>query len=125
MADRAPRFLLVDDEHLAGQARIIGNPRQGRCRGGRTPWQAEGENRAASFGALGDVVEDDAMVRDFVVQQLRQLGYRTRLAGNGREALAALDGGSGIDLLLAVSGRSVPAERFTGRGAARLRGAAS
>jgi PAS domain S-box-containing protein len=46
------------------------------------------------------VVEDDAMVRDFVVQQLRQLGYRTRLAGNGREALAALDDGSGIDLLL-------------------------
>jgi len=40
------------------------------------------------------------MVRDFVVQQLRQLGYRTRLAGNGREALAALDDGSGIDLLL-------------------------
>jgi CheY-like chemotaxis protein len=46
------------------------------------------------------VVEDDAMVRDFVVQQLRQLGYRTRLAGNGREALAALDDGAGIDLLL-------------------------
>ena len=46
------------------------------------------------------VVEDDAMVRDFVVQQLQQLGYRTRLAGNGREALAALDDGAGIDLLL-------------------------
>jgi CheY-like chemotaxis protein len=46
------------------------------------------------------VVEDDAMVRDFVVQQLRQLGYRTRLAGNGREALAAFDGDVGIDLLL-------------------------
>jgi CheY-like chemotaxis protein len=46
------------------------------------------------------VVEDDVMVRDFVVQQLRQLGYRTRLAGNGREALAALGDGAGIDLLL-------------------------
>ena len=46
------------------------------------------------------VVEDDPMVRDFVVQQLQQLGYRTRLAGNGREALAALEGGAGIDLLL-------------------------
>src|SRR2546430_2670420 len=46
------------------------------------------------------VVEDDAMVRDFVVQQLRQLGYRTRLAENGREALAAIDDGAGIDLLL-------------------------
>lgn len=46
------------------------------------------------------VVEDDAMVRDFVVQQLRQLGYRTRLAENGRQALAALDDDTEIDLLL-------------------------
>ena len=46
------------------------------------------------------VVEDDAMVRDFVVQQLRQLGYRTLLAENGREALAVLDGDAEIDLLL-------------------------
>jgi CheY-like chemotaxis protein len=46
------------------------------------------------------VVEDDAMVRDFVVQQLRQLGYRTLLAENGHEALAVLDGDAGIDLLL-------------------------
>jgi CheY-like chemotaxis protein len=45
------------------------------------------------------VVEDDPMVRDFVVQQLQQLDYRTRLAGNGREALAALED-AGIDLLL-------------------------
>jgi CheY-like chemotaxis protein len=45
------------------------------------------------------VVEDDAMVRDFVAQQLQQLGYRTRLAGNGKEALATLDDGA-IDLLL-------------------------
>lgn len=33
--------------------------------------------------------------------------------------------GAGIDLLLAVSGRSVPAERFAGAGAARLLDAAS
>jgi len=46
------------------------------------------------------VVEDEAMVRDFVVQQLRQLGYRTLLAENGKEALAVLDGDSTIDLLL-------------------------
>lgn len=46
------------------------------------------------------VVEDDAMVRDFVVLQLRQLGYRTLLAENGKEALAVLDGEAEIDLLL-------------------------
>lgn len=31
---------------------------------------------------------------------MRQLGYRSRLAENGREALAALDDGADIDLLL-------------------------
>jgi PAS domain S-box-containing protein len=46
------------------------------------------------------VVEDDAMVRDFVVQQLRQLGYRTLVAENGKQALAALEGRDKIDLLL-------------------------
>jgi CheY-like chemotaxis protein len=46
------------------------------------------------------VVEDDSMVRDFVVQQLRQLGYRTLVAENGKQALAVLDGDAGIDLLL-------------------------
>ncbi|MET0675489.1 MAG: ATP-binding protein [Bradyrhizobium sp.] len=46
------------------------------------------------------VVEDDAMVREFVVQQLRKLGYRTLLAENGKEALAVLDSDAEIDLLL-------------------------
>ena len=46
------------------------------------------------------VVEDDALVRDFVVQQLQLLGYRTLVAVNGAEALAALDGAERIDLLL-------------------------
>lgn len=46
------------------------------------------------------VVEDDSMVRDFVVRQLERFGYRTFSAGNGAEALAVIDRGDPIDLLL-------------------------
>jgi len=45
------------------------------------------------------VVEDDALVRDFVIAQLRSLGYRTVAAANGLEALAHLESGRPFDLL--------------------------
>jgi CheY-like chemotaxis protein len=40
------------------------------------------------------------MVRDFVVRQLDRLGYRTLAAANGAEALALIDRGDHIDLML-------------------------
>jgi signal transduction histidine kinase/CheY-like chemotaxis protein len=46
------------------------------------------------------VVEDDAMVRDFVMQQLQALGYRTPVAGTGPEALGLLERTPEIALLL-------------------------
>jgi PAS domain S-box-containing protein len=58
-----------------------------------------GEPRIAGEGVIL-VVEDDAMVRKFVVRQLERLGYRTLAAGNGAEALALIDGGEHFDLLL-------------------------
>jgi CheY-like chemotaxis protein len=45
------------------------------------------------------VVEDDALVRNYVVAQLQSLGYRTLSAGSGLEALALVDGGAEFDLL--------------------------
>jgi len=45
------------------------------------------------------VVEDDAMVQDFVVAQLRSLGYTTIAAANAREALSHVEGGAAFDLL--------------------------
>jgi PAS domain S-box-containing protein len=45
------------------------------------------------------VVEDDRMVRDYVVAQLQSLGYVATAASNAAEALAILDGGVAPDLL--------------------------
>jgi CheY-like chemotaxis protein len=44
------------------------------------------------------VVEDDPLVRDFVVAQLRDLGYRVIAAVDGPQALAVLDSDASIDL---------------------------
>ena len=45
------------------------------------------------------VVEDDPLVRDFVVVQLRSLGYNTIAAADGLEALAHVKQGAAFDLL--------------------------
>jgi CheY-like chemotaxis protein len=45
------------------------------------------------------VVEDDAMVRGFVVAQLQSLGYTTIAAADGREALSHIRSGAAFDLL--------------------------
>jgi PAS domain S-box-containing protein len=45
------------------------------------------------------VVEDDALVRSFVITQLESLGYTALSAGNAAEALAIAEGGAAFDLL--------------------------
>ena len=45
------------------------------------------------------VVEDDALVRDYVVAQLKSLGYHTIMAANGPDALALLDQNVAFDVL--------------------------
>ena len=45
------------------------------------------------------IVEDDEMVRRFVEEQLRGLGYQTMTARNGSEALEIVRGSANIDLL--------------------------
>jgi PAS domain S-box-containing protein len=45
------------------------------------------------------VVEDDALVRKYVMTQVRSLGYTTLEAGSAAEALAIIDSGAAIDLL--------------------------
>jgi CheY-like chemotaxis protein len=45
------------------------------------------------------IVEDDPLVRSYVLTQVRSLGYRTLSASNGPEALVVLRGSEPIDLL--------------------------
>ena len=45
------------------------------------------------------IVEDDALVREYVVTQIGRLGYETLAACNAAEALAIIDGPERIDLL--------------------------
>ena len=45
------------------------------------------------------VVEDDKLVRDYVLTQLHSLGYVTLEAANGAEALAIVEAGHAFDLL--------------------------
>jgi PAS domain S-box-containing protein len=45
------------------------------------------------------VVEDDALVRNFVTTQLQSLGYRTLAAANGPAALNLIESGQAFDLL--------------------------
>ena len=45
------------------------------------------------------VVEDDPLVRDLVITQLRSLGYITIAAADGRQALALVERGAAFDLL--------------------------
>ena len=46
------------------------------------------------------VVEDDTLVRNYVLTQLHSLGYVTLDAGNAGEALAIVDAGKNFDLLI-------------------------
>jgi PAS domain S-box-containing protein len=45
------------------------------------------------------VVEDDALVRQYVTSQVASLGYTTLESANGAEALKIIDGGADVDLL--------------------------
>lgn len=68
------------------------------------------------------IVEDDVLVRSYVVRQIQSLGYRVLAAGNAREAMALIDDGEKVDLLFTdvmmpgpVSGRQLAIEAITRR----------
>ena len=60
------------------------------------------ENTVSSVPAAGRVlvVDDDAMVREMLTSQMEECGYRVAQASDGLEALAHLDGGAAVDLLI-------------------------
>jgi signal transduction histidine kinase len=68
------------------------------------------------------IVEDDALVREYVVTQISSLGYDTLAASNAAEALAIIDGPERIDLLFTdvimpggMNGRQLAIEALTRR----------
>jgi CheY-like chemotaxis protein len=82
--------------------------------------QAPEPAMASGNGEAVLVVEDDPDVRTYVVDALRDLGYRVQHASNGEDALKSVDGQGGIDLLLTdvvlpgINGRKL-AEELTRR----------
>ncbi|MCA6126182.1 response regulator [Bradyrhizobium sp. WSM 1704] len=73
------------------------------------------------------VVEDDRLVRSYVLTQIESLGYRTLSASNGPEALAVLDSGTPVDLLFtdvimpgSMNGRELATEAVRRRPALRV-----
>jgi CheY-like chemotaxis protein len=65
------------------------------------------------------IVEDDILVRNYVVVQMESLGYTTLAAGNAADALAFIGGGEKLDLLFTdvimpsfTMGDSIPASCF-------------
>jgi signal transduction histidine kinase len=68
------------------------------------------------------IVEDDALVREYVVTQISSLGYDTLAASNAAEALAIIDGPERIDLMFTdviipggMNGRQLAIEALTRR----------
>jgi CheY-like chemotaxis protein len=61
------------------------------------------ETGSSTVAERGDesilIVEDDALVREYVVTQVRRLGYETIAARNAAEALETIESGKRIDLL--------------------------
>jgi signal transduction histidine kinase len=73
------------------------------------------------------VVEDDALVREYVVTQIGSLGYHTLAASNAAEALVIIDGPERIDLLFTdviipggMNGRELAIEALTRRQALKI-----
>ncbi len=68
-----------------------------------SPTRGAAADAGSSGLARGDesilIVEDDALVREYVVTQIGNLGYRTLAASNAGEALAVINGPERIDLL--------------------------
>jgi len=73
------------------------------------------------------VVEDDALVREYVMTQIGRFGYQTVAASNAAEALAIIDRGERIDLLFTdvmlpggMNGRQLATEALKRRPALKV-----
>ena len=133
---RQPAF--ADLGMAAGlNTRTDGNIRVCRAAGGETcieihlPTAADIIRSPAEPSARADmesgdqailIVEDDVLVRRYVVSQVRSLDYRTLAAGDASEAMAIIDANGEIDLLFtdvmmpgSINGRQLAVEALNRR----------
>jgi CheY-like chemotaxis protein len=70
-----------------------------QARGVALPAEQAGEPGLVGGDETILVVEDDNLVRTFVIGQIQSLGYATLAAINAKEAMAVIDGPEKVDLL--------------------------
>ncbi|MGY3586493.1 signal transduction histidine kinase/CheY-like chemotaxis protein [Bradyrhizobium sp. USDA 4341] len=107
--------IALDSEVGRGTRVMLYLPRAAVLSPAVLPERRQPEVRGAQEIVL--VVEDDRLVRSYVLTQIESLGYTTRSANNGGEALAVLDSGAPVDLLFtdvimpgAMNGRDLATE---------------
>ncbi|WP_431015182.1 ATP-binding protein [Bradyrhizobium pachyrhizi] len=107
--------VVLDSEIGRGTRVMLYLPRAAVVSAAAVPERRQPDARGAREIVL--VVEDDRLVRSYVLTQIESLGYTTLSANNGREALAVLDSGAPIDLLFtdvimpgAMNGRDLATE---------------
>ncbi|MBR1161528.1 ATP-binding protein [Bradyrhizobium elkanii] len=107
--------VVLDSEVGRGTRVMLYLPRAAVVSPAAVPERRQPDARGAREIVL--VVEDDKLVRSYVLTQIESLGYTTLSANNGREALAVLDSGAPIDLLFtdvimpgAMNGRDLATE---------------
>ncbi|WP_050387383.1 ATP-binding protein [Bradyrhizobium pachyrhizi] len=107
--------VVLDSEVGRGTRVMLYLPRAAVVSAAAIPERRQPDARGAREIVL--VVEDDRLVRSYVLTQIESLGYTTLSANNGREALAVLDSGAPIDLLFtdvimpgAMNGRDLATE---------------
>ncbi|MVT63699.1 response regulator [Bradyrhizobium pachyrhizi] len=107
--------VVLDSEVGRGTRVMLYLPRAAVVSAAAVPERRQPDARGAREIVL--VVEDDRLVRSYVLTQIESLGYTTLSANNGREAVAVLDSGAPIDLLFtdvimpgAMNGRDLATE---------------
>ncbi|MCC8940549.1 response regulator [Bradyrhizobium sp. Arg68] len=117
--------IVLDSEVGRGTSVVLYLPRAAVISPAVAPERRQPNQRGAQEIVL--VVEDDRLVRTYVLAQIESLGYTTLSASNGTEALAVLDSGAPVDLLFtdvimsgAMNGRELATEALRRRPALRV-----
>lgn len=107
--------IVLDSEVGRGTRVMLYLPRAAVVSPAAAPERRQPDVRGAQEIVL--VVEDDKLVRSYVLTQIESLGYTTLSANSGSEALAVLDSGAPVDLLFtdvimpgAMNGRELATE---------------